>query len=119
MVIALPFSAPGFHYLVGYSLSNVIIALLIDRAMVQYDSSVGRFLNAGPVVWIGTLSYSLYLWQQPFLNRDGTEWLNAFPTNLLLVVACALGSYFLVERPCLAPSTRARVPRVDDAQAAG
>ena len=28
-------------------------------------------LNAGPLVWSGLLSYSLYLWQQPFLVLNG------------------------------------------------
>jgi peptidoglycan/LPS O-acetylase OafA/YrhL len=48
------------------------------------------------------MSYSLYLWQQPFLNRsEQTAW-TSFPLNLVLVLVCALASYSFVERPALA-----------------
>ena len=57
-------------------------------------------------MWIGTLSYSLYLWQQPFLNRHSDAWFAAFPLNVGLAFAAALVSYYLVERPVL--SWRAR-----------
>jgi peptidoglycan/LPS O-acetylase OafA/YrhL len=63
---------------------------------------VGRVLNAAPLVFVGWLSYSLYLWQQPFLNRASASPLAAFPLNILIVVALAVGSYFIVERPSLA-----------------
>ena len=33
-----------------------------------------RILNWSPVVWLGTLSYSFYLWQQPFLDRGSNAW---------------------------------------------
>jgi peptidoglycan/LPS O-acetylase OafA/YrhL len=48
------------------------------------------------------MSYSLYLWQQPFLNRTVPAWPTAFPVNLLLAASVALLSYYLVERPFLA-----------------
>jgi peptidoglycan/LPS O-acetylase OafA/YrhL len=50
---------------------------------------------------VGLLSYSLYLWQQLFLNRNSAAWVNAFPQNLAFAVAAALGSYFLLEKPFL------------------
>ena len=65
------------------------IALSIERAVrMQY-----RILNWSPVVWLGTLSYSFYLWQQPFLDRGSNAWWTAFPQNLVLTLACAVGSY--------------------------
>jgi peptidoglycan/LPS O-acetylase OafA/YrhL len=50
---------------------------------------------------VGWLSYSLYLWQQLFLNRAGTAIVTSFPLNLALAIAAALASYYLVERPSL------------------
>jgi peptidoglycan/LPS O-acetylase OafA/YrhL len=55
-----------------------------------------RVLNLAPVVWLGNISYSLYLWQQPFLNpaspsRYGVFW----------AVGLACASYYLVEKPML------------------
>jgi peptidoglycan/LPS O-acetylase OafA/YrhL len=54
------------------------------------------------VLWgIGAISYSLYLWQQPFMPLPGVEaaWFRTFPINLILAFAAALGSYFGIERP--------------------
>jgi len=45
------------------------------------------------------LSYSLYLWQMPFLDHRSDAWMHAFPQNLLLAFLAALSSWFLVERP--------------------
>jgi peptidoglycan/LPS O-acetylase OafA/YrhL len=74
-----------------------IIALFIFSAMERADG----FLNNPLTSFFGILSYSLYLWQQPFLNRNSHGWWTAFPLNLLLALACALGSYYVVERPFL------------------
>ena len=49
----------------------------------------------------GRLSYSLYLWQQVFLNRDASSAVSTFPANLALAVCAALASYYIVERPAL------------------
>jgi peptidoglycan/LPS O-acetylase OafA/YrhL len=62
---------------------------------------MGQVLNWKPIAFIGVLSYSLYLWQQLFLNRNSVAWVNAFPQNLFFAVAAALGSYFLLEKPFL------------------
>jgi peptidoglycan/LPS O-acetylase OafA/YrhL len=51
--------------------------------------------------WLGTLSYSLYLWQEPFLYYKGTSWITAFPQNVVLAVAAAVMSYYVIERPFL------------------
>ena len=92
----------------GTSLINVAIAVLIHRSIYFSQDWVGRFLNWRPVVFIGLLSYSIYLWQQLFLNRSSTSWVNTFPQNLLLAFAAALGSYFLLERPLLKLRQRLR-----------
>ncbi len=62
---------------------------------------LGRVLNTRPLVWVGTLSYSLYLWQQLFLNRKSDALLNSFPLNIILAFAAATASYYLVERTFL------------------
>jgi peptidoglycan/LPS O-acetylase OafA/YrhL len=61
-----------------------------------------KLLNWWPLVFLGQMSYSLYLWQQPFLNRNSRAWFSAFPVNLCLAFAAALCSYYLIERPFLA-----------------
>ena len=58
-------------------------------------------LNSTPFIWVGSISYSLYLWQQPFLNRWSSSLWTAFPLNLALAVFFAAASYYLVEEPFL------------------
>ena len=58
-------------------------------------------LNWAPLAWLGRISYSLYLWQQPFLAPGHGSLIHRFPINIALSVAVAWGSYLLIERPCL------------------
>ena len=92
----------------GTTLFNLIIAVLIHRSVYLAGSRIGRILNARPLIFVGVLSYSLYVWQQLFLNCDAQEWINAFPQNLLLAICAALASYYLLERPFLGLRHRLR-----------
>ncbi len=92
---------PRTQALAGITISNLSIALVVDHAVRSRASAWVRFLNWSPVVFIGTISYSLYLWQQPFLNRTSDGWWAAFPVNVLLALTAALASYYVVERPFL------------------
>jgi peptidoglycan/LPS O-acetylase OafA/YrhL len=93
----------------GAAIINVCIAVLIHRSIYFSGDWMGRLLNWKPVAFVGVLSYSLYLWQQLFLNRDSTQWMNAFPQNLLFAISAALVSYLLLERPLLKLRHRLRV----------
>ena len=88
-------------WIFGETILNASIAVVIARVIARPDDRFGRLLNTAPMVWIGTLSYSLYLWQQPFLNRHSSGLLQSFPLNIVLAVAVAHASYFLIERPFL------------------
>jgi peptidoglycan/LPS O-acetylase OafA/YrhL len=92
----------------GTSILNASLAILIHRSVYCSRDWMGRFLNWRPVAFVGLLSYSLYLWQQLFLNRNSTAWGNAFPQNLCFAIAAALGSYFLLEKPFLRLRRRLR-----------
>lgn len=94
--------------LFGSPVLNVCIALLIESSTRHADSLVGRVLNWKPISFLGVLSYSLYLWQQPFLDRHSGAWWNAFPQNLVFALLAALLSYFIVERSFLGLRRRHR-----------
>ena len=98
---------------VGETAMNVSIALCIDWCLRNPSSRLGAFLDWKPVVHVGLLSYSLYLWQQPFTNRDSDALVASFPLNLLCIVAAALASYHLIEKPFLSWRQRleGRLPR--------
>jgi len=92
---------PRFSFVIAEPIMNFGIAMTLDYCMRHGTSAVGRFLDWRPMAFVGVLSYSLYLWQQPFLNRDGSALWNVFPVNLALAFLFALASYTLVERPFL------------------
>jgi peptidoglycan/LPS O-acetylase OafA/YrhL len=104
-------------FVLGASILQVGIALCI-----YYSVKRGfALLNGRLIAWIGTLSYSLYLWQQAFLNRHILSSWTAFPVNLGLALAAACASYYLIEKPFLALGHKhtAKVQSVKAAAAAG
>lgn len=88
-------------WLAGETIMNVAIAISVDWAMRNTDGLTGRFLNQPTISFIGVLSYSLYLWQQPFLNRNSDRLYCSFPFNIILAFTMALASYLLIEAPFL------------------
>jgi peptidoglycan/LPS O-acetylase OafA/YrhL len=61
-----------------------------------------RMLSLRPIVWVGLISYSLYLWHWSVLSI--AHWtidvtLATAPILLALMLALATGSYLFVERP--------------------
>jgi peptidoglycan/LPS O-acetylase OafA/YrhL len=86
---------------VGETLLNVAIALVIARCTSTKDGWVGRVLNCRPFVYIGVWSYSLYLFQQLFLNRHSESLIATFPLNLVLTFCAALACHYCVEKPFL------------------
>lgn len=90
-----------FYELAGITVINVCLVIGLDWCLRFSEGMIGRVLNSAPLVWIGGLSYSIYLWQQPFLNRAEDRDFAAFPRNLALMFVAALCSYSVVERPML------------------
>lgn len=85
----------------------------IAGVLVHVVQTPYRILNWGPVVWVGKISYSLYLWQQPFCADP------ALKSGSLVVFAfvCAGLSYYVVEQPMLRLRER-RAPITDEARVA-
>lgn len=84
--------------LLGISAASLILALVLNPSGLA-----ARILSTRPALFLGTISYSLYLWHHPIL-----EWLQSLRGAPLSGVAFALGaalacilaaslSYFLVE----------------------
>ncbi|HMD49395.1 MAG TPA: acyltransferase [Bryobacteraceae bacterium] len=73
----------------------VVTALIINYAVEHEDG----FLNFKPVMWLGKISYSLYIWQQLFCWGFSDHWLGRFPQNLLATLAVGLASFHLIEQP--------------------
>ena len=76
-----------------------------DRPLLASDSS--RFLELSPLRFVTRISYSLYLWQQLFFvghfhpEAATLGWLQRWPFDYLAAFACALASYYLLEKSAM------------------
>jgi peptidoglycan/LPS O-acetylase OafA/YrhL len=83
-----------------------------------------RWLAARPLVFIGTVSYSLYLWHFPILVlcRDWITGINVWANVSLALAAAVLAawiSYRCFERPFLPAESKSENPRMGDAPPPG
>ena len=91
----------------GYRFVNEWLTVAIVWAAIYHPQSIyGRLLNWRPLMVIGFLSYSLYLWQQVFLGPYQGMWMFRLPFNLLVIFAIASLSYFSIEQPFLRLKSR-------------
>jgi peptidoglycan/LPS O-acetylase OafA/YrhL len=91
---------PLTFYVVLQPLIYIGLAFCLHRTQIATATPIGRVLNWQPLVWLGTVSYSLYLWQQPFLAHGGGV-LHVLPLAAAISVLFAWVSYQAIERPFL------------------
>ncbi len=87
----------------GFLLFAVGVAIVIAAA-VQPRGPVRSLLSLAPLVWVGTISYGLYLWHWPVLlvltpGRTHLSGIELDATRIAVTVACATASYYAVELP--------------------
>jgi peptidoglycan/LPS O-acetylase OafA/YrhL len=90
----------NYQMTIGYSLEALCIGVLLTSVVRNPTVGAARVLNLKPVAYIGVLSYSIYLWQQPFARDRGTL-VTEYPYNLVIILALALLSFYFIERPAL------------------
>ena len=83
---------------IGYSVEALAIGVLLTWCVSRPSTAVGRILNSRPLVHLGVLSYSLYLWQQPIVSPT---LVHRLALGLLGVLLVAELSYRGIERPFL------------------
>lgn len=92
------------HPFLGFDTSvlptfQAVAALLFIFWLLSGDGGLlRRGLESWPVVELGLLSYSLYIWQQPFTEPPGIRGI-LFPWTILASLAVAIVSYRVVELP--------------------
>jgi hypothetical protein len=71
--------------------------LLIAGVDLAGHTLPARAFGLAPIVWVGALSYSIYLWHWPLIAFWGDD-LNPF-TLIVLTLAASAASYYIVEQP--------------------
>lgn len=76
-----------------------IIAVAMASTLVVEEGLAHKWLNLRPLVWVGRISFSLYVWQQLFLMRpEGISGIPA-PLNLICAFLVAIVSFYFIEQP--------------------
>jgi peptidoglycan/LPS O-acetylase OafA/YrhL len=87
-------------YTLGWPAIEAAVSVLIVGLILGIAGPLQKLLELRPAVWIGKLSYGLYLWHFPIVGKVG-EWqslgLLRPVVGFALTFAAASASYYLVE----------------------
>lgn len=108
LILDLGRNHPRIHLALGETALNLCICYAIVRYTEFPHGIAARILNNPCLAFIGKLSYSLYLWQQVFMNSYGRSLVQAFPLNVVASFTCALISYYTIELPMAGMRKRLR-----------
>jgi peptidoglycan/LPS O-acetylase OafA/YrhL len=103
--------ARGDHFMMdwGFTVVEVLAAIMILDIFVNRQSLVKKLLTMNWLVWIGSISYGLYLWHYPIyraLADAGYDAWIVFAVGSVLSFLVAALSYYSMEKPILAFKVR-------------
>ncbi|MDT4987965.1 MAG: hypothetical protein QOI74_2059, partial [Micromonosporaceae bacterium] len=106
----------GWLYRGGFTGAALAVAAVLAHVVVSPSSPTARLLSLPPLVWLGRISYGVYLWHWPLFQFVTAARARLSGPPLLglrcaLTLAVALTSYLLVEQPIRRGGWLRRLPR--------
>jgi len=92
---------PGSAHRLREIVINLLLTFVVARFVFLPTGLAAACLNSRPFSFVGKLSYSLYLWQELFMNPYSTAMICRFPWNVMGSCGLACASYFMIETPFL------------------
>jgi peptidoglycan/LPS O-acetylase OafA/YrhL len=96
------------RYLDGHGTNEICCIgfhLAVLSTMFHPGTWLGRLLETRLFMFMGKISYSLYLWHVLFFIRrpeaSSLRFLQSAPWNVIAAIVCAVLSYYLVEKPLI------------------
>ena len=121
LLLGLEHQGDAWHFSAGLTIDSLLMVVLLLQLIQLGEHPLWSWLDSRPLAWLGTLTYSGYLyhhwglaaghhipWESPVLQA-----LAGLAATMLL----AAGSYWVIERPCLALKSR-RAPQSRERDAA-
>ncbi len=107
----------------GLTLAALAVAAVLAHAVASPAALTARLLALPPLVWLGRISYGVYLWHWPLFQftsaeRTGLSGPALLAARCLLTVAVAAASYRFLELPIRHGGWLRRAPRPARAVAA-
>jgi len=102
LVVASSLWLPADNALLSLLLLIPVVGSFLVIVFASPNDIVGRFLSLRPIVWVGLISYSLYLWHVPLKVFGRYLWGDSYLTQILYFVflfLIAFLAYRFVERP--------------------
>lgn len=91
----------SISYTVTDTVTNACLGLVVAAVLTSPRTPFARVLDGRPLSYLGTISFSLYLAQQPFFNPGRADWATAFPVSVIGALAAGVVLHYAVERPVM------------------
>ena len=100
LILITEFEDP-FLYRGGFTAVAIFSGLLIYAAANAPPRALSKALQFSPLVWLGHISYGLYLWHWLVVREVSLYWLGRWEgtAKLALALGIAAGSFYFFERP--------------------
>ena len=88
----------------GLAAGGVAVAAVLAQVVLRPRGVLGRLLAVAPLVWLGRISYGVYLWHWPLFalinaERTGLTGAGLLWTRIAATVAVSTVSYVFLEQP--------------------